>query len=119
MGGVQTVFAEGFYGMFSPPMSFQHPIVFLWYSARAESITKLILKRADPVIFKIFSGMNSFRLIPIICPARKAQPEMYWKTTIKSRRGLSRDKSKTSETNSWKYRRINQAFYADSIAQYL
>ena len=28
-GGVQNVFAKGFYGMFSPPLSFPPPFVFL------------------------------------------------------------------------------------------
>ena len=39
----------------------------------AEIITELILERADPVTFKTFLlELIGFRLIPVICPARRA-----------------------------------------------
>ena len=49
-------------------------------TVRAEIITELILKRADPVIFKTFLlELIAFRPIPVICPARGVKPENYWK----------------------------------------
>ena len=49
-------------------------------TVRAEIITELILERAGPVIFKTFLlEIIAFRLIPVICPARQAKPENYWK----------------------------------------
>ena len=49
-------------------------------TVRAEIITELIPKRAGPVILKTFLlELIAFRLIPVICPARRAKPENYWK----------------------------------------
>ena len=46
------------------------------YTVRAETITELILERAGPVILKTFIlTLIAFRLIPVICSARKAKPE--------------------------------------------
>ena len=43
-------------------------------------ITELILERAGPVVFKTFLlELMAFKLIPVICPARRAKPENYWK----------------------------------------
>ena len=42
---------------------------------RAETITELILERAGPVILKTFLlQLKAFRVIPVICPARRAKP---------------------------------------------
>ena len=39
--------------------------------------TELILERASPVILKTFYwNYLAFTLIPVICPARRAKPEM-------------------------------------------
>ena len=52
-------------------------------TVRAEIITELILERADPLIFKIFLlELRAFRLIPLICPARRATPENHWKRSL-------------------------------------
>ena len=52
----------------------------LYHTVRAEIITELIPERAGPVIFKTFLlELIAFRLIPVICPARRAKPENYWK----------------------------------------
>ena len=49
-------------------------------TVRAEIITKLILKRAGPVILKTFLlEAIALRPIPGICPARGVKPENYWK----------------------------------------
>ena len=44
-------------------------------SVLAETITKLILERASHAIFTTFVlELQAFRLIPVICPARRANP---------------------------------------------
>ena len=49
-------------------------------TVRAKINTELILKRAGPVIFKNFLlELIAFRPIPVISPARGAEPENYWK----------------------------------------
>ena len=49
-------------------------------TVRAEISTEFILGREGPVIFKTFLlELIAFRLIPGICPARRAKPENYWK----------------------------------------
>ena len=49
-------------------------------TVRAKIITELILERAGPIVFKTFLlEFITFRLIPVICPARGAKPENYWK----------------------------------------
>ena len=51
------------------------------HAVRAE-IAELILERAGPVIFLmtlLLLALNSFRLIPVICPAKEAKPENCWK----------------------------------------
>ena len=50
-------------------------------TVRAEKIiTEFILERAGPVICKTFLlEFKAFRPIPVICPARRASPETYWK----------------------------------------
>ena len=48
-------------------------------TVRTEIITELIPERVGPVIFKTFLlEFITFRLIPVICPARRAKPENYW-----------------------------------------
>ena len=50
------------------------------FTVRAEIITELIPERAGPVIFKnALLELKAFRLIPVICPARRAKPENDWK----------------------------------------
>ena len=45
-----------------------------------EIITELVLQRAGPAILKTFLlALTAFRLIPVICPARRAKRENYWK----------------------------------------
>ena len=45
--------------------------------------SELILERAGPVIFRIsFLDLTAFRQIPVICPARRAKPENYWKREL-------------------------------------
>ena len=52
-------------------------------TVRAEIITELILERASPVIFETFLlEFITFRLIPVICPARGADPENHWKRQL-------------------------------------
>ena len=54
--------------------------VFALVTVRAETITELILERAGPVIFKtLLLELIAFGLNPVICPARRAMPENYWK----------------------------------------
>ena len=56
------------------------PLLTAQTTVRAEIITELILERAGPVIFKTFLlELIAFRLIPVICPARRTKPENYWK----------------------------------------
>ena len=45
-------------------------------TVRTEIVTELILERAGPVFFKTFLlKLIAFRLIPVICPARRGKPE--------------------------------------------
>ena len=54
--------------------------IFFRIPVRAEIITELILERVGPVIFKMFLlELITFRLLPVICPARRGKPENYWK----------------------------------------
>ena len=47
---------------------------------RAEIIAEVILERACPIIFKTFLlEVIAVRLIPVICPVRRAKPENRWK----------------------------------------
>ena len=49
-------------------------------TVRAEIITELIPEGVRPVIFLTFLlEFKAFRLIPVICPVRRAKPENYWK----------------------------------------
>ena len=62
-------------------------------TVRAEIITELILERAGPVIFKtLLLELIAFRLIPVICPARRTKPKKLLETIINSSQGLSREK---------------------------
>ena len=48
-----------------------------------EIITELIPERVGPVISKtFFLEFIAFRLIPVICPARRAKPENHWKQIL-------------------------------------
>ena len=50
------------------------------FTVRAEISTEFIVERAGPVIFETFLlEFIACRLIPVICLARKAEPEIYWK----------------------------------------
>ena len=52
-------------------------------TVRAGIITELVLERAGPVILRTFLlEFIAFRLIPVICPARRAKPEKYWKRQL-------------------------------------
>ena len=49
-------------------------------AARAETITEFILERAGQIFLKTFLlELIAFRLIPVICAARRAKPESCWK----------------------------------------
>ena len=50
------------------------------HNVGAEIITELILERASPVIVETFLlVLIPFRLIPVVCPARRTKPENHWK----------------------------------------
>ena len=54
--------------------------------------------------FFFFLDLVAFRLIPVICPAWRAEPENDWNDVIHSREGLSRNRmSNCLEINSWKH----------------
>ena len=43
----------------------------------------VLLERAGLVIFKTFLlELIAFRLMPVVCPARRAKPENYWKREL-------------------------------------
>ena len=49
-------------------------------TVHAETSSELILERAGLVVFKTaLLELTAFRLIPAICPVRRAKPENYWK----------------------------------------
>ena len=51
-----------------------------WHTVCAETIAELVPERADPVILRFFFlALTAFRLIPVLCPARRAKPENCWK----------------------------------------
>ena len=48
-------------------------------TVRAKIVTELILERAGQIVLKTFLlKLIAFRLIPVICPARRAKPEDCW-----------------------------------------
>ena len=52
------------------------PFISQWF------FTELILEKAGPVILRPFTGIIAFRVIPVICPARRAKSENYWKRSL-------------------------------------
>ena len=64
------------------------------HTVGAKIITELIFKTAGPVIFETFLlELMAFRMIPVICPAKREQNlEIYLETIINSRQGTSRNK---------------------------
>ena len=74
---------------------------FLVTTVHAETITELSLTRAGPVIFMIsLPDLRAFRPIPVICPARRAKPENYWKRILIPDRASP---ASFSEISSWKH----------------
>ena len=64
------------------------------HTVRTEIITELIQERAGPISFKTFLlKLIAFRLISVICPARRAKPEKLLEMIINSRQGPSRNKT--------------------------
>ena len=49
-------------------------------AVRAEIVTELIPERVGPIIFNSFLlELITFTPVPVICTARRAKPENYWK----------------------------------------
>ena len=60
----------------------------------AETATEFILESVGPVSFKkVLLEFRAFRLIPVICPARRAKPENYCKRDLIPDRAYSAIKS--------------------------
>ena len=59
------------------------PLLQIPDTVHPESITELSPKRAGPVIFKkMLLELIAFRLVLVICPARRAKPENDWKRSL-------------------------------------
>ena len=86
-------------------LDFQDLHNILRHTVRVETITELILKMADRLIFMTFLlELIAFRPTPVICPARRAKPENYSKPPLIPDSSYPAMKSAISQKliNSWK-----------------